>query len=82
MYGNPAFAPAYGAAAPFAGNRAMARHSHPGMVAFGAAEPTFMDKTKVFLDEKNLGVANKFWLGGALVGATLLYGHSAGWFGR
>ncbi len=80
MYRNPAFAPAYGAAAPRTTHQGLARYGNHGMAAFGAQDATFTDKAKVFLEEKNLGVANKFWLGGALIGAVALYGHSQRWF--
>lgn len=78
---NPAFA-AYGAPAAPAAGYAMAPYGGYGMVAFGAdpPAPTFTDKAKAFLDDKTLGVQNKYLLGGATVGALLWYGAGAGWF--
>ena len=80
MYGNPAFAPAY--ASPAAASYGMAPYAAYGTTVFGVDPPkeTFMDKSKKFLDDKTVGVQNKFWLGGAVLGGVLWYGASAGWF--
>lgn len=72
------FAPAYAAPAyGYAGSAyGMTPYGGYGTTVFGAdpaAQPTLMDKTKTFLNEKTGPLPNYGWLGLALVGGAAWY---------
>jgi hypothetical protein len=83
---NPAFAAGapvpFPAAAPLAGPIAPMGWSIVGADPAPAAEQSYTDKAKAWLNEPSFGVKNGYLLAGAAAVGLTWYGYSQGWFGR